>query len=178
MAPAAVAVRFASLADAEAIGRIHVESWRAAYARLLPADFLAGLSIAQRQAAWRRQLTAGESAAPVVVVTEGGTVTGFACVSASRDEDASAGTGELQSLYLDPAMWGRGLGRRLHASALAVLREGGCLRATLWVLEGNARARRFYERAGWAEEGAAKVDRIADGPLLREVRYVRALTAP
>jgi RimJ/RimL family protein N-acetyltransferase len=43
----------------------------------------------------------------------------------------------------------------------------------LWVLEENARARRFYERAGYSADGATNVlDRL--GGVL-EVRYRRAL---
>ena len=33
------------------------------------------------------------------------------------------------------------------------MRESGYERAWLAVLEGNVRARRFYERMGWADEG-------------------------
>ena len=55
------------------------------------------------------------------------------------------------------------------------LTETGFSAATLWVLETNARARRFYESAGWAADGATKTDRRGDIEL-REVRYRRALT--
>jgi hypothetical protein len=41
---------------------------------------------------------------------------------------------------------------------------------TLWVLDGNARARRFYERAGLVADGAAKHATFG-GATLREVRY-------
>jgi hypothetical protein len=46
--------------------------------------------------------------------------------------------------------------------------------ATLWVLQDNARARRFYSQAGWAADGAAKTDDVDGFPLL-EVRYRRPL---
>ena len=45
----------------------------------------------------------------------------------------------------------------------------------LWVVEGNARARRFYEREGWAPDGAAKEDEFG-GQVVREVRYRRRLS--
>ncbi|WP_232285313.1 GNAT family N-acetyltransferase [Saccharomonospora xinjiangensis] len=150
-------------------------SWRAAYVNVLPGDYLAGLSITDRQRAWRRWFIASHRSARVLVVADGETVVGFACVGASRDDDAAAATGELQSIYLDPAKWGLGLGRLLHAEALATLRRDGYRRATLWVLDGNAVARRFYERAGWTEDGATKVDTIGSSPPLKEVRYLRAL---
>jgi hypothetical protein len=49
--------------------------------------------------------------------------------------------------------------------------------ATLWVLDVNARARKFYEQAGWLIDGATKEDQ-RDGFTLHEVRYAMALHAP
>ena len=49
--------------------------------------------------------------------------------------------------------------------------------AVLWVLDGNRRARRFYEREGWAFDGATKVD-DRFGPGVRELRYGRPLPPP
>jgi GNAT superfamily N-acetyltransferase len=36
---------------------------------------------------------------------------------------------------------------------LAEIRANGAAEATLWVVEANARARRFYEREGWEPTG-------------------------
>lgn len=168
------AVRPARAEDADAIGRIHVVSWQAAYADALPAAFLEGLAIADRQHTWRQRLAAKDRAVRDLVVIDGGVVAGFACVGASRDDDVAVGTGELWCLYLDPAKWGRGLGRQLHDQALATLRQDGYVRASLWVLDSNDRARHFYERAGWVVDGATKVDSISGSPPLTEVRYTLA----
>ena len=46
--------------------------------------------------------------------------------------------------------------------------------ATLWVLDGSARARRFYEAAGWAPDGEERIEQLP-GFAVREVRYGRAL---
>jgi hypothetical protein len=43
--------------------------------------------------------------------------------------------------------------------------------AVLWVAEENPRARRFYEHGGWALDGGRKVDEVAPGALVAEVRY-------
>lgn len=168
-------VRRARVDDADAIGRVHVTSWQAAYAGALPEDILAGLSIEDRQRRWRERLADLPPSVHVLVVTDDGTLAGFACVSASRDEDATASTGELQSIYLDPEHWGRGLGWALHEEALARLRQDGYRRATLWVLDGNGRARRFYARAGWSVDGATKADSLAGSPPVTEIRYKRDL---
>lgn len=168
-------VRTARAADADAVGRVHVQSWQAAYADVLPADLLRDLSIADRQKGWHKLLTTPNRTGEVLVVVDDGAVAGFACVGGSRDGDAPTGTGELQSIYLAPEKWGRELGRQLHEEAIATLRRVGYTRATLWVLESNTRARHFYERAGWTPDSARKVDRVAGSPPVAEVRYARAL---
>jgi GNAT superfamily N-acetyltransferase len=63
----------------------------------------------------------------------------------------------LDGLYVLPQFWSRGVGRALHDSVLERLRAEGCERCQLWVLEDNDRARRFYERLGWAENGTSRV---------------------
>jgi GNAT superfamily N-acetyltransferase len=63
----------------------------------------------------------------------------------------------LDGLYVVPDVWARGVGRELHDHVLARLRELGSARCHLWVLEANDRARRFYERHGWRENGETRV---------------------
>lgn len=167
-------IRPATTDDAAEIARIHVEAWRAAYAGHMPDEFLRGLSVVDRRQAWERTLAAGT--ATVFVVLVGVEVAGFAIVGASRDDDAGPGTGELHAINLDPAHWHSGLGRPLLEHAVTALRELGYRDATLWVLAANARARRFYERAGWVPDGTARVETTTGGAVeLAEVRYRRTL---
>jgi ribosomal protein S18 acetylase RimI-like enzyme len=91
-------------------------------------------------------------------------------VGPSRDETA---VGELYAIYVDPDDWSRGAGRALIARAEERLAEDYGV-ATLWVLEGNPRARRFYEAAGWQVDGARQaVERLGASPA--EVRYRKRL---
>ncbi|MFJ7270521.1 hypothetical protein ACIQV3_28450 [Streptomyces sp. NPDC099050] len=46
----------------------------------------------------------------------------------------------------------------------------------LWVVEGNDRARRFYERAGFGPDGGTLTE-YADGSPVPELRYRRAAAA-
>jgi GNAT superfamily N-acetyltransferase len=93
----------------------------------------------------------------------------------SRDTDTDpAQVGELMGLYLLPQAWGKGLGRVLMAAAVAHLAVASYSQSTLWVLESNARARRFYAKAGWIEDGAVKQDDRL-GFAITEVRYRRRL---
>jgi GNAT superfamily N-acetyltransferase len=92
----------------------------------------------------------------------------------SRDGDAAAGTGEVYAIYVDPSAVGTGIGQALLARAVSGMRERGYTAATLWVLDGNTRARRFYEAAGWRPDGAPQ-EGERGGAAQQEVRYRIAL---
>ncbi len=163
-------IRKAQPDDARAIAEVHVASWLAAYRGLMPDEALDALDVDLRAARWRAGLADGSAGALVAEDDDG--IYGWATVARSRDPDAADDVGELWGLYLHPRAWSRGLGRELHDAALGELRGQGFTVATLWVLEGNERARRFYERQGWRSDGSVKADRIGElRTLVEEVRY-------
>jgi GNAT superfamily N-acetyltransferase len=104
------------------------------------------------------------------VAEEHGRIVGFAIAGPSRDADASPDTGEVGAIYLRRDGAGRGVGRALFAHTVAELWRDGFRQATLWVLDTNLRARRFYEAAGWAPDGAIKLEE-RPGFVMRELRY-------
>jgi GNAT superfamily N-acetyltransferase len=169
-------VRRAGPEDAAAITVVHVRSWQGAYRGLLPQEYLDGLDPAGRVEWWRQSLERpGWPAAGTLVALSDGQVSGFANIGPTRDCGAGdARVGEVNAIYVLPEAWGAGLGRALMTAALGELAAGGYESATLWVLESNARARRFYERAGWTTDGSAKEADIA-GARVTEVRYRRPL---
>lgn len=81
-------------------------------------------------------------------------------------------TGEVRAIYAAPDVWGTGIGRALMGGAVAELSRLGYAGATLWVLDANERARRFYALAGWKPDGSAKTD-AGRGFAITEVRYRR-----
>lgn len=169
-------IRPARVEDARQIAGVHVLSWQGAYRGLLPQAYLDGLDPAQRVDRWERSLTEATGYRDGVLVAEAaGTLLGFAGYSPSRDDDVDPGrVGEIKSIYLLPSAWGKGIGRRLMGAALGHLAEARFGLATLWVLDSNVRARRFYEAGGWSADGARKTDESRGFPVT-EVRYQRAL---
>ena len=164
-------IRLAVPGDGESIGRVQVDSWRAAYAGLMPDAVLAGLSAQQRGAAWRERLEHPEVAERRCFVADvAGEVLGFASTGPSRDEGADPSTAEVYALYLAPASWGRGYGRALFAAAVDDLGARRFSAVTLWVLAGNVRGRRFYEAAGMRPDGRTKVE-VEGGADLPHLRY-------
>jgi GNAT superfamily N-acetyltransferase len=91
----------------------------------------------------------------VVVAEVDGEPVGVACVHADW----------LDGLYVVPAQWGTGVADDLHARVLDEVRTLGASGCNLWVLEENARARRFYERRGWYENGRRRVVPFPPNPL-------------
>lgn len=146
-------IRDGVVADAARLAEVHIASWQAAYAGLLPADYLAGLSteLAARTQRWRKVL-AGDDII-LVAESEDGRVTGFAHGGPSRDDDLGSMVGELYSMYLDPPLFRAGLGTRLLGELMDRMRLAGYRQMALWVMSGNRAARRFYERNGWEPDG-------------------------
>jgi GNAT superfamily N-acetyltransferase len=166
-------IRRATRADAEGIARVHVASWQAAYAGLLPNDFLAGLHWTDRCEGWRARLQDRDSRARTWVgVDETDDVVGWATDGPARDADrAGADQWELYAINVAPMWWGRGVGGRLMARSLSEL-PTDVADVSLWVLDGNVRARHFYERLGFAPDGVTKSD-VIGGRDVVEVRYLR-----
>lgn len=185
-APAGVLIRPATVADADAIGSVHVRAWQAGYRGLLPDALLDGLSVEGRQRTWRARLEAGLEGDQLLLVAEDpvdGHVCGWCSIGRLRPEGTAdldpVRVGHLWAINLEPEAWGRGIGPALLAAGTDALAARGHARAILWVLDTNARARRFYEREGWRPDGASQLDE-KDGVPLAEVRYGRPLprTAP
>lgn len=145
------------------------ETWRVAYAHVFPADGLAEDFIDPER--WRRRLETPPRGWTTYVA--GNPVVGFVSVGPSRDERA---LGELYAIYVHPGAWSTGAGRLLIGRGEARLAERYD-EATLWVLEDNPRARRFYERAGWAPDGAKKSEERWGAPAA-EVRYRKRFGTP
>lgn len=169
-------IRPATPDDASPLAAVHVRSWQATYRGLVPQDYLDRLDPADRVTRWREAVLGADWPRDgVFIVEREGAACGLASFGATRDPDEDPEhTGEITAIYLLPEAWGQGLGRALMASALGCLTTAGYRQATLWVLDSNVRARRFYGRGGWTEDGAVKQDDSRGFPL-NEVRYRRLL---
>lgn len=155
-------LRTAVPADAAAGAAMHNACWREAYGPYVDrtrleerlADTPTWLS------AWTRHLASGP---PRVLAETDGELVGFAVAGPTRDPDAGVPS-ELYAIYVREAWWGTGLAQRLWE---AVRPEEPC---SLWVLEENLRARRFYRRNGFVPDGARE---LYDDLGAWEIRMVR-----
>jgi ribosomal protein S18 acetylase RimI-like enzyme len=173
-----VIVRVPRLADVDELARINVETWRAAYAGILPAERL-DMDLAEYRSRWADNVTTGRPGVGFLLVEHDGLVAGYAVFGGYRvqqdadpNEDLTA-LGELYAIYVDPPRQGRGLGRALHDVAMAALAVDHD-RAAVWVLAENTSALRWYEGRGWSRDGATSLFEAAGQPL-PEVRLRRPL---
>ncbi len=141
-------IREATLADARAIARIHIDSWRSTYRGLVSDEFLDNLRLEDRLARWE-QLLSFQQRGTVSYVAEDapGQVVGFGYGGPERTGHPDY-KGELWALHIAGPYQRAGLGRRLTAGVAERLHDMGLNSILIWVLKYNHPARRFYERLG------------------------------
>jgi GNAT superfamily N-acetyltransferase len=157
-------IRRAGPADAAAIARVYVDSWRESYQEQLPASYLAGLSYDAFERHWRRTFAARGWA---FVAAVGDEIVGIASGGRARRQNLAGG--EIYVLYVLRRHQGRGVGRSLFDACHFELARRGHSGTLVWVLTTN-RARAFYERLGGelVAEGSLEMA----GTRLREVGYL------
>jgi RimJ/RimL family protein N-acetyltransferase len=165
-------LRRARGADATGVAAMHIDARRLAYRGIIPDAHLDGDDAVTRAARYDFDATA-PGAPETWIAVDGDDILGFVTVAPSRDADLP-GLGEVCGLYVAPNRWRAGVGSALLAQAEVLLGAAGFTEAHLWVLEDNARARPFYERQGWAPDGALKVVDIGGRPIA-VVRYRKAV---
>lgn len=155
-------IRPAMQKDAAAIGRVYCEGWKAAYDGLMPAFFLNALT--PENCAPKPDHIAPDRR---LVAELDGEVVGTVTFGKGR-EDASLA--EIQSIYVLPDYWNRGQGSALFRAVCDKVKEQGYPGLYVWTLEGNSRAKVFYERMGMTPIGEIREFEIA-GAYLPEVKY-------
>lgn len=171
--------RTAQPVDVAEIARIHRDTWRTAYADLVPAEVLQAIDVDETAATWSEAVGRGQ----VFVAVEGEWTVGF-CVAGQAPEDEvagadgslppDAGTTALVSVLVEPRWGRRGHGGRLLATAAEHLRGAGATRGIAWVPEADKASIGFYGKAGWEPDGTVRT-LDAGGRPLREIRVTGGL---
>ena len=143
-----VSLRPARPADAAAIARVHVETWRASYAGIVPDTYLVAMTESKQALQWNTAIRRARAPEAVLVAAAadlpGGRLVGFGSCGRARRRRAS---GEVFTLYVALDWQGQGVGRLLLYGLFDRLRAGGLNEAMVWVLSDNP-ARFFYEAMG------------------------------
>jgi GNAT superfamily N-acetyltransferase len=194
-----VVIRAGSAADAAQIAAVQREGWFAAYEGIISREIIDrvtapddGARVRQtyRTRPWQKLIVAeaGEQDAagsPGSRVPAAPGIAGYASYGPEvnvltepwphplTDAGRDGQIAELYAMYVRPAWWSTGTGRALMDRVLARTSRAGYQSIVLWVLRDNTRARRFYQRAGFAPDGATNVLERLGG--VHEVRYRRTL---
>lgn len=136
-APSRVTLRPAQPEDASAIAEIWYLGWRDGHLGSVPSELIA----ARPEASFHTR--AARRTDDTVVAVVDGHLGGFVMVAAD----------EIEQLYVSASHRGQGVADLLIAEGERAIKDGGHPRAWLAVVAGNTRARRFYERRGWSNEG-------------------------
>jgi len=178
-----VVIRSATAADAAQVAAVQRDGWFAAYGDIITHEIIDRVTAPDGGARVRQTFRTRPWQRMIVAVAETGVV-GYASFGPEVDvrgaswphpltEAGEQGRmAELYALYVHPAWWSTGTGRALMDRVLARISAAGYPCITLWVLRDNARARRFYERAGFSPDGASHILNGLGG--VTEVRYRRA----
>jgi GNAT superfamily N-acetyltransferase len=169
-----VVIRAGSAADAAQIAAVQRESWFGAYAGIIAGEIIDRVTAPDNGARIRQSFRTRPWQRMIVAVPDGegggdSGIVGYAAFGPETDvlsapwphplsmDGEERRVAELYALYVRPAWWSTGTGRALMDRVLARSAAAGYSSITLWVLRDNRRARRFYERAGFAPDGATNV---------------------
>lgn len=143
----AVEIRHAEFDDSAGIARVQIDTWRAAYQRIMPPRLLADMNDIRISAFWAQSIAESQGKNFCFVASAGERVVGFAS-GGPRQHTEEYTKGEVYALYVLPEFQGRGVGRRLVATSFERMLELGMREGRIWTLRENAPARAFYQRIG------------------------------
>lgn len=161
-------IRNANINDCGILGLIHSESWKEAYKGIVPDSILDNMSAEKSEKRFYNSFIDGLERN--VIALENDQAVGFMCLGECRDEDLDSSYGEIWGIYLLPLFWEQGIGTKLIQWGINDLKNKGYNKISLWVLEENINARKFYEKMGFVHDGTVK--ELNFGKQLNEFRYV------
>lgn len=155
-------IRAAGADDMAAVADLWHEGWHDGHAGHVPG----GLTAARTLEAFH-QRTPLRVADTSVAVSGTGAILGFVMVVGD----------EVEQVFVARAARGTELAARLLTAAEHQVAAAGHTSAWLAVVAGNARARRFYEKQGWADAGDLPYEVTAGGQTFVSPcrRYVKSL---
>ncbi len=162
--PSKHAIRTLRASDAAALVEVFSESWRLAYAGVIPAAHLDRV-ISRRSEAW--WLSAARAKERHIVLEFEGKVAGYASFGPSRSRGRAQG--EIYELYLAPIYQGVGLGEHLFEACRGQLDRARCKGLLVWALTDNTQATSFYWRRGGRP--VASITEIMGGKKLERIAF-------
>lgn len=160
--------------DAPRVAAIHLHAWHVAYAHILSPEILNSPVLKDRIRVWREELIPQEDRENLVFEVDG-VIQAWAGHGPCRDKDKDPSvTAELYGIYVSPNRFRHGYGRLLWDEVQERMTARPVHEIVLWVLEGNARARRFYESIGFDADPVTRKSTERLGGAI-QLRYTKGL---
>jgi GNAT superfamily N-acetyltransferase len=166
-------LRYAAMDDIHGMGRVYVDTWKAAYQNMIPKEYLDGLTIEGWEEKYRSRFSKTEGY-HVAVLTDADKIIGVMSFMKTRDTDLPNNCGEIVSIYVLQEYWHQGLGKMMLDWAVKELQKLGFTGCALWTLEDNLRAQRAYEHFGFERDGARQSQEFC-GKDVWEIRYQKII---
>jgi ribosomal protein S18 acetylase RimI-like enzyme len=166
-------IRAGGLVDVAAVAALHALSRQVTYRGIIPAGALRAMTAKGLSRSWTDRVAREHATHRLYLAEVAGDLRGFSYVGPGDEiERVPPGTGVLYAIHVHPDAQGTGIGRALMDLSLRTFADWQYANAILWVLEGNERACRFYERNGWRHDGTVRESPIGN-VVTRQLRYVR-----
>ena len=162
---------YADIKDCDSLGLIQSESWKEAYKGIVPNSVLKDMT--PENCSKKFNFLFSNESGKVALIKDENQIRGFICFGPNRDEDLNSSYGEIWGVYLLPTFWGQGIGTQLSSWAMKELQKMGFHEVSLWVLEENINARKFYKKMGFINDG--KIKEVFFDKKLNVCRYVKRI---
>lgn len=164
-------LRIATIDDVQTISLIHALSWKEAYKNTFSQEFLNSIQN-DRWVPFFTEHIQNQRFETALLFKDGKAT---ACITYGKSRDESREDfAEIISLYVLPECWSQKQGYELMQFSIQRLKEQGFYQIYLWVLKENKRAIQFYEKIGFANDGAT-TEVTMDNKILTDIRYRIAL---
>ena len=163
-------IRKAVLEDSSCLANIIINSWKSAYANIIPEKhMIKHLDYERRKKQFERFIRENEI---VLIASYKDIPCGLAFANKDNDEGL-IDCASIYCIYFLEESWGKGLASILMEELINTLKDYGCKNASLWVYELNTRAIKFYEKCGFKFDGTKKNSSLSSD--LVELRYIKEI---
>ncbi|WP_456275243.1 N-acetyltransferase family protein [Bacillus sp. AK128] len=158
-------IRPATVEDAPAIAKVHVDSWKSTYKDIMSAEYLSNLSYGSREDLWKTVIPGG---GVFVALNDSKEIVGFASGGKERSKEYAGYDGEVYAIYLLEHAQRKGIGRKLIQAVVQDLHKKQIYSMIIWVLEDNP-STLFYQALGG--QIIDKMNIEMDGKILKEIAF-------
>ena len=161
----------ADLSHINDMAYVHAKSWQKAYRGIVANHILYEFTPEKRAEVFREAILSRPEEYYLFKINN--TSAGIALLYKSHEYNADDTDGEIYAIYFHPDFWGTSVTHTAFEFCINRLKELGFTKINIWVLEENMRARKFYEKHGFAFDGTRKIIKI--GKPFSEIRYSKKI---